>query len=166
MQVIARIILSVVFVLSVGLVLGGAWLKILGGTWYYISIGLLYCLASVLLFKQKALGAWLFLFALIVTIPWAVWESDQQYWGLFPRLMVPLGLALLALLYAPHLPSVEHGLLFYAPAVLVGIAFVLMLGLAFVPHDVIQSNAPRQYVTVSRGNKPSDWSAYAKTTAG
>ena len=166
MQVIVRIILSVVLVLSVGLVLGGAWLKILGGTWYYVSIGLLYCLATVLLFKQKALGAWLFLLALVVTIPWAVWESNQQYWGLFPRLMVPLGLALLALLYAPHLPSVEHSVFFYAPAVLVGIAFVVMLGLAFVPHDVIQSNAPRQYVTVSRGNKPSDWSAYAKTTAG
>jgi quinoprotein glucose dehydrogenase len=81
MQVIVRIILSVVFALSVGLVLGGAWLKILGGTWYYVGIGLLYCLATYLLFKQKALGAWLCLLALIVTIPWALWESDQQYWG-------------------------------------------------------------------------------------
>ncbi len=79
----------------VGLVLaiGGGWLAVLGGSAYYLIAGLALVASGVLLFRQMALGAWLYLATVAATLAWALWEVGLNGWALVPRVVAPLVLA-------------------------------------------------------------------------
>jgi hypothetical protein len=87
---------------------GGLWLLLLGGSAYYVVAGVGYLVASRWLWRHRAAGAWLVLALLGVTICWALWEVGLDYWAVFPRVLMPAGLALLALVAALRFPGVMH----------------------------------------------------------
>ena len=56
---------------------GGAWLLVIGGSPGYAAAGFCYLVASALLWRQRARGAWLALALLGVTVGWALWEGEH-----------------------------------------------------------------------------------------
>ena len=72
---------------------GGLWLLMLGGSPYYIVSGIAYVVSSVLLWRRRPTGAWLAVAVFAATVAWALWEVGFNYWALFPRVLLPAGLA-------------------------------------------------------------------------
>ena len=89
----------------IGLVLaiGGAWLAILGGSVYYLLIGALLFVSGYLLLRRRALGAWLYLGAFILSAIWGLAEAGLDGWALIPFVIGPTVLLVLVLLTLPLL---------------------------------------------------------------
>jgi quinoprotein glucose dehydrogenase len=98
------LVLGVVIVL-IGLVIGagGLWLVSLGGSAYYLLAGLGLIVSGVLLVLRRRLGAWLYFVVVALTILWALWEVGLDPWGLVPRIVAPLVLAVAVLIALPFL---------------------------------------------------------------
>lgn len=79
----------------------GTWLIILGGSWYYTPCGILLCISGMYLFRQNPVGAWSYLLAWALTIPWTIYEVGFHFWGWLPRLFGP---TLIAIAVAACLP--------------------------------------------------------------
>jgi quinate dehydrogenase (quinone) len=102
----------------------------------------------------------------VLTIPWALWESGTFYWGLFPRLLVPLALASFGLLLSPSvLPEVSRTTM-RGLGVAAALGTVVFFALAFVPHGAVSPIPNSPYTQAAANMTPSDWSAYGRTTAG
>ena len=84
-------------------VIFGSWLIILGGSWYYTPCGVLLCISGVYLFRQSPVGAWSYLLAWALTIPWTIYEVGFHFWGWLPRLFGPTLLAIAVAACVPHL---------------------------------------------------------------
>ncbi|MCX5617751.1 glycerol dehydrogenase [Bombella sp. TMW 2.2543] len=84
-------------------VIFGTWLIILGGSLYYTLCGILLCASGVYLFRRDVLGAWLYLLAWVLTIPWTIYEVGFDFWGWLPRLFGPSLLAIAVAACLPHL---------------------------------------------------------------
>src|SRR5246127_5471408 len=137
MPLINRIFAALVVLMGLGLLLGGIYLAALGGSPYYVLAGLAYLIAGILLWRGRARGVWLLVLVAVLTIPWALWESGAFYWGLFPRLLVPLILASLGLLLLPSvLPEASRGTM-RGLGVLAAVGTIVFFALAFVPHGVV-----------------------------
>lgn len=82
--------------LAVGLAMasGGVVLAALGGSPYYALAGVTLTASALLIWRQRAEGAWLYGALLLATVVWALWEVGFDLWALAPRLIV---LAVLAL---------------------------------------------------------------------
>jgi quinoprotein glucose dehydrogenase len=89
----------------IGLILaiGGAWLAILGGSVYYLLIGALLFVSGYLLLRGRALGAWLYLGAFILSAIWGLAEAGLDGWALIPFVIGPTVLLVLVLLTLPLL---------------------------------------------------------------
>ncbi|HLW28799.1 MAG TPA: glycerol dehydrogenase [Kiloniellales bacterium] len=100
----ALAVFAVVLVL-LGLVLaaGGAWLVALGGSLYYLLAGLGLVISGILMLGDRMAGAWLYLLVFVATVIWALWEVGLDGWGLVPRVVGPLVLAIVVLLFMPVL---------------------------------------------------------------
>ncbi len=100
----ALAVFAVVLVL-LGLVLaeGGAWLVALGGSLYYFLAGLGLVISGILMLGDRMAGAWLYLLVFVATVIWALWEVGLDGWGLVPRVVGPLVLAIVVLLFMPVL---------------------------------------------------------------
>lgn len=59
-----------------------------GGSLYYLVAGILIVAAAILLLRRRRTGAWLYGFALALTIAWSIWEVGFDLWALMPRLLV------------------------------------------------------------------------------
>ncbi|MCX5617749.1 glycerol dehydrogenase [Bombella sp. TMW 2.2543] len=88
-------------------VIFGTWLIFLGGSWYYTLCGILLCASGVYLFRQDTLGAWLYLLAWALTIPWTIYEVGFDFWGWLPRLFGPSLLAIAVAACLPHLLRIQ-----------------------------------------------------------
>ena len=166
MTLINRIFAALVVLVGLGLLLGGIYLAALGGSPYYLLAGLGYLIAGILLWRRQARGVWLLVLIAVLTIPWALWESGTFYWGLFPRLLVPLILASLGLLLLPAvLPEASRGTMRGAGALAV-LVTIVFFALAFVPHGVVAPLENSPYAPAPANMTPSDWYAYGRTTAG
>ncbi|MBE1723363.1 MULTISPECIES: hypothetical protein [Acetobacteraceae] len=84
-------------------VIFGSWLILLGGSWYYTPCGLLLCISGIYLFRQSPTGAWSYLLAWALTIPWTIYEVGFNFWGWLPRLFGPTLLAVAVVACLPHL---------------------------------------------------------------
>ncbi len=145
---------------------GGAWLLVLGGSVYYVLAGIGYLVASVLLWRRRATGAWLVLALLGVTIGWALWEVGLNYWALFPRVLLPAGFALLALAAASFFSANGLRRTMAIAAGVVAIAIAVDFGMAFVSHGVVLNAPARPFVAAPPSEQPSDWTSYGRTNAG
>src|SRR5579862_11198 len=172
--IVARV--GAVIVAAVGLycLVGGLWLVGLGGSFYYAAAGLGYIAGGYLLFRYRASGAWLIAFIFPITLMWAVAERGFAFWPLMSRIMVPLGFAIAALALAPLLQPIDRPGFDWSRgrwpgwtlAGLCSFAFVTMLVLAFFPHGVVAPSNEVAFALAPGDNRPSDWTAYARTNAG
>lgn len=153
---------------AIGAVLaaGGLWLILLGGSLYYLMCGIGYVAVGVLLLRRRAAGAALAAALLATTLAWALWEAGLDYWALFPRLLLPAGLALLALLAALRFPSNQRRGVTASAATVLALALAVEFAFAFVPHGVVYNVPSRAFVLAQKSAEPSDWSSYGRTTAG
>lgn len=85
----------VIALIGVVLAAGGAWLAVLGGSLYYVLTGIAMAASGVLLARGRALGGWLYVAIVALTIPWAFWETGGLAWALVPRVIAPLVLLFL-----------------------------------------------------------------------
>jgi quinate dehydrogenase (quinone) len=166
MALINRIFAALVVLMGLGLLLGGIYLAMLGGSLYYVLAGLAYLIAGILVGRRQGRGVWLLVLVAVLTIPWALWESGTLYWALFPRLLVPLGLASVGLLLVPSvLPEASRGTM-RGLGVLAVLGTIVFFALAFVPHGAVSPIPNSPYTQAAANMTPSDWSAYGRTTAG
>ncbi|PDT14510.1 membrane-bound PQQ-dependent dehydrogenase, glucose/quinate/shikimate family [Rhizobium sp. J15] len=167
MKFLAMLFCIVLALIGLGLAGAGIWLLSLGGSPYYALVGLAYLAGALLLWRRKASGSLIVLLVAIFTVPWALWECGFNFWALFARLMSPLALAGLALLFAPSLCPTVSRRLSYGGALVAAILFVGGFSLAFTPHGVIRPSADiPAYKTAKGDNAPADWTSYGRTTAG
>ncbi|MDO3431076.1 membrane-bound PQQ-dependent dehydrogenase, glucose/quinate/shikimate family [Rhizobium sp. CBN3] len=167
MKFLAALFCIVLALIGLGLTGGGVLLLSLGGSPYYAITGLAYFVAAVLLWRRKPSGAPIILLVAVFTLPWALWESGTNFWGLFARLMSPIALAGFAFLFAPARLPTANRKLFHGGTLLAAILFAAGFGLAFTPHEVIRPSGDiPAYKTVRGDNSPSDWTSYGRSTAG
>jgi quinoprotein glucose dehydrogenase len=99
---------AVVLLVGLILTLGGAQLIAVGGSWYYFFAGLLLIVSGLGIAQRRALGAWIYALAFVITMLWAFWEVGLNGWALVPRLVGPIVLLLLVILSLPVLDA-ERG---------------------------------------------------------
>jgi membrane-bound PQQ-dependent dehydrogenase (glucose/quinate/shikimate family) len=66
--------------------LGGFLALGLGGSWYYLVAGLATLAITALMVMRNPLSAKIYAGIIVVTIPWAIWESGLDFVALLPRL--------------------------------------------------------------------------------
>ncbi|WP_242128729.1 membrane-bound PQQ-dependent dehydrogenase, glucose/quinate/shikimate family [Sphingobium sp. Sx8-8] len=132
----------ILFVISVPLCVGGAYLVRLGGSPYYLVAGGMTALGALGIWLRKTEGALLYLALLLLTLPWALWEAGLDGWALMARLLAPIVLGLPLLIPAvrrPLQPLSHWGRRWTGRPVMIGIcALTLVLGgiaLAVRPAD-------------------------------
>jgi quinate dehydrogenase (quinone) len=157
---------SLLGLVGLALLFGGAWLLILGGSAYYLLAGGVYLFAGIELCRLRPQGAWWAGGAALATLPWALWESGTNYWALFPRLLMPLGFAAAALLLCAPLLAKEKRPAMLASGVLALVVAVGLFAMAFTIHGAVQTESGTPFRLAKVSNLPSNWTAYGRTTAG
>ncbi|MHB8286671.1 MAG: membrane-bound PQQ-dependent dehydrogenase, glucose/quinate/shikimate family [Caulobacteraceae bacterium] len=164
--ILMRILGTVLGLIGLGLLGGGLELLILGGSPYYLVAGGAYLLSAYLLLRLRPAGAWLTGLIAALTVLWALWEVGAHYWALFPRLMMPIGIAAAALLVtAGWRPKGSRMALATAGSV-AAVLLVVQFAAGFMIHGAIIPPAGAPFKLPAAGNAPSDWTAYGRTTAG
>ena len=161
-----RLVGGAIVAIGVLLAAGGLWLIVLGGSPYYLMSGPGYVAAGVLLTRRRSAGAILAVALLAQTLGWALWEAGLDYWALFPRVLLPAGLALLALLAALRFPTNQSRRLSVSVAGALALAMAVGFGFAFVSHGAVHDAPARAFVPADESGEPSDWSSYGRTDAG
>ncbi|RKG34460.1 membrane-bound PQQ-dependent dehydrogenase, glucose/quinate/shikimate family [Acinetobacter guerrae] len=162
MKIIRFLIILVTLFTSLFLIIGGISLISAGGSFYYFLLGLIYLASSFLLYKNKALGFYLVIIALVITFLWAIYERGFAYWPMLARIMVPLGLAFVALyaLRKEHYNAKTLGFSLGSLVIFIGMAIA-----AFFSHDVQYANG-KSYQAHTPFGMPENWTAYGRTNAG
>jgi quinoprotein glucose dehydrogenase len=135
-------------IVTIGAVIAGRglWPLMLGGTPYYMLSGIGYVVSGVLLWRRRPAGAWLAVALLAATIAGAVWEVGlnywlwvvgPNYWALCPRILLPAGLAFLALLATLRFPANKSWRVAAHTAGVLGLLIGIQFALAFVPHGAV-----------------------------
>mgnify|MGYP000709098166 CR=1 FL=1 len=174
-------VLSLLFIL-LGLVLGGLgiWLFQLGGSAYYALAGLGLLVSGVLLWTNRATGAWLFFAVFIATFFWTAWESGGDYWRWLPRIGAFTVLAWVLALLLPTLRDPVPRRVSRSAAGVLGLGLVLLVGLAFASHGGMTGSkvfpeaapsaglAPTRELSAQPADDPAaaDWTAWGRSNAG
>jgi glucose dehydrogenase len=125
----------------------GLWLLMLGGSAYYILLGIGYVASGVLLWRRRAAGAWVAVALFAATVAWALWEVGLNYWAVSPRVLLPAGLAFLALLATLRFPANKSWRVAAHTAGVLGLLIGMQSALAFVPHGDA-SSPPSHHVAL------------------
>lgn len=159
--------------LAVGLffAIGGGKLLSLGGSAYFLIAGIVMLLSAVQFLRKKSSAVVLFLLVFIGTLIWALLDVGMTFWPLVSRLMVPTGLALLALLTWPALRKREGKTALAAPsyalAVVLAIGMVVTLVQMFQPHPTVAFKGETlPLVPVKAGEEQKNWDNYGNTPEG
>ncbi len=113
------------------------------------------CAGGVFLWRNDARGALLISVAALIIIPWAIWESGLDFWALFPRLSMPLGLAACALALGQIGSEPENStkpksrISGFLPALTFGGLTIGIFALAFFPHGVISPGKDTEFKLAS-----------------
>ncbi len=158
----------------VGLILliGGVWLALVGGSWYYGLAGAALTTSGVFIARGRALGAWIYIATVGLTVIWSLVESGLNGWALVPRLIGPLVLLVAVVLCLPGLDPRDgrkhRNVLLVATAV---VAVLLGGGVWISSRPKVERAVPDAQTTLAYQN-PSytpaggEWSAYGAGTGG
>ncbi|RIV86813.1 membrane-bound PQQ-dependent dehydrogenase, glucose/quinate/shikimate family [Aurantiacibacter zhengii] len=162
LAIVAGVAFGVVL-LAAGLLMAPfAWqLAALGGSIYYILLALVLLAGGILYATGRRAGPLLLLAAVVLTVPWALWEAGWNFWPLFARLF-----ALLALLAAGGLVAFGFAgrgiaMVTFALGLVGALAFAVGM---FSPKGVIEGDNGMQLVANADG--PNDWRSYGQDTSG
>lgn len=161
-----RVVGSLIAVIGAALAGGGLWLVALGGSPYYLLSGIAYAMSGGLLWRRRPAGAWLTVALFVATACWALWEAGLNYWALFPRVLLPAGLALLAMLAALRFPANQSRRVTARAASGLAVLLAVEFAYAFVPHGILHTGLSRPYVLTQKPEEPSDWASYGRTPEG
>jgi len=165
MQVARKILAVVLALMALYLIILGARLAMLGGSWYYALAGLAYLCAARWTWRGNARAVWLVGAIFVATLAWALAEVGVEYWGLFPRLLVPLALFCVTLLvFASRATRQGRWFLGGGLAALLVMAVFFARGFMMVPYVAYQPTRP--FVIANSANTPVDWTAYSRDTMG
>lgn len=166
-SVVVRVLAVIVGLIGVALLVGRVWLVGLHESFYHVIAGIVYIVAAVQLWRLRPSGAWLVAIVALLTVPWAIREDGFVFWALFPHLLWPMVLALVTLLLAT--PLSVRGIRRWC-ACLGGLAAAALtatlLGLAFVPHNVISPASGTPFKLAKGDDSSVTWSAYGRTLSG
>lgn len=159
--------------LAVGLffAIGGGKLLSLGGSAYFLIAGIVMLLSAIQFFRKKSSAVVLFLLVFIGTLIWALADVGITFWPLVSRLMVPTGLALLALVTWPALRKREGKTALAAPsygfAAILAVGMVVTLVQMFQPHPTVAFKGETlPLVPVKVGEEQKNWDNYGNTPEG
>lgn len=159
-----------VLVFGVPFTLGGAYLVTLGGSWYFLLAGLGLIVSSILLFRQRMLGAWLFAALMVLTIIWALIDAGLNFWPLVSRLFALGVLSVLVALVYPSLrktnglPGGRGG---YALSGALVIAMAAGFWGMFVPHASVSPTGEGPGLTkVDPAKAQKNWEHYGNDVGG
>jgi quinate dehydrogenase (quinone) len=164
-------------IVTIGAVLAGRglWLAMHGGTSYYILSGIAYVASGAQLVRRRPAGAWLVLALFAASVAralWEVglnywlWEVGPNYWALFPRVLLPAGLAFLALLATLRFPANKSWRAAAHTAGVLGLLIGVQFAFAFVSHGGVHSLLPPSLVSTGQSDEPSDSYSDGRTNAG
>jgi quinate dehydrogenase (quinone) len=155
---------AVLAVSALYLLFMGGKLALIGGSWYYALIGLTYLVSALLMARQSRLSAYLIIGALVVTLAWSAWEVGGAYWGWLPRLLVPLGFAIVAaLMFSSVKETVGKALMAASVVGIVAFGGFMARGFMNVPYV---SASGDDYQIAESDNKPLNWTGYSRDTMG
>jgi len=158
-----------VLVFGLLFVAGGGYLATLGGSLYFLLAGLGMIAASVLMFKQRLSGVWLFAAVMVASIVWALLDAGLVFWPLVSRLFA---LAVLSLVVALAYPSLRkaNGLSGnggYALGALLAVAIAGGFWGMFLPHATVSATGDGPGLTkVDPANAQKDWVHYGNDEGG
>jgi quinoprotein glucose dehydrogenase len=151
------------------LLVGGVWLAALGGSPYYLLAGAALVASGVLLIRNRALGAWIYLGVWLATLVWAVWEVGLNGWALAPRVVAPTVLLIPVLLVLPRLTGRSFRLAWAGLAALAVVLVVGGVGVAMANRAPPAAPAPGPFPVAmgepSGRETGADWWAYGGTDA-
>ncbi|KAA8734453.1 glucose/quinate/shikimate family membrane-bound PQQ-dependent dehydrogenase [Acinetobacter qingfengensis] len=151
---------------------GGVKLVSLGGSWYFLIAGLLITLSSLFIFRKKIFGVWLYLFAFISTVIWALCDVGLEFWPLHSRLMFPAGLFAAILFTLPSIRKYQFqtprwSVASYAVAGLTVLAMLGGLYGMFIPHPTVEANGQElPLLPVTAATKQMNWEHYGNDAGG
>ncbi|MBI6854214.1 glucose/quinate/shikimate family membrane-bound PQQ-dependent dehydrogenase [Pseudomonas cichorii] len=165
-----RVVALGVLVFGLLFAAGGGYLVTLGGSWYFLLAGLGLIASSVLLFRQRLAGAWLFTAVMVLTVLWALADAGLNFWPLISRLFAPGILSLLVALIYPALcraNGLKVGGACYALAGALLIAIVAAGAGMFMPHASVSptGNGPG-LTSVDPAKAQKDWQHYGNDEGG
>ena len=158
-----------VLVFGLLFVAGGSYLATLGGSLYFLLAGLGMIAASVLMFKQRLWGAWLFAAVMVASIVWALLDAGWVFWPLVSRLFA---LAVLSLVVALAYPSLRKanglgGNGGYALGAVLAVAIAGGFWGMFLPHASVSPTGDGPGLTkVDPANAQKDWAHYGNDEGG
>ncbi|MDN8247087.1 membrane-bound PQQ-dependent dehydrogenase, glucose/quinate/shikimate family [Acinetobacter baumannii] len=163
---ISRRVFSVLLALiALFLIVMGSQLIMEGGSFYYLLVGIIYTVSAILLWKHSSYTPYTVFIALIITLIWSFYEIGSSYWGLFPRILVPLGLfAIVCLLFTRYNGKIQRLMLSSCIISVVAIGAFLTRGFLSIP--LVTSDSKQDYKIPEVANEPVDWSAYSRDTMG
>jgi hypothetical protein len=85
-----RVFATLIVLVAIGFLYGGAKLVAVGGSWYYLLSGIVLAACGALFWLRKRSGAHLYGAFLAATFVWALFEAGTDLWALVPRLGVPI----------------------------------------------------------------------------
>jgi quinate dehydrogenase (quinone) len=159
-----------VLVFGVPFTLGGAYLVTLGGSWYFLLAGIGLIVSSVLLFRQRLSGAWLFAAIMVLTVIWALVDAGLNFWPLVSRLFALGVLSLLVALVYPSLRKtngLSGGRGGYALSGALVIAMAAGFWGMFVPHASVSPTGEGPGLTkVDPAKAQKNWEHYGNDVGG
>ncbi|GGU55024.1 quinate dehydrogenase [Pseudomonas laurentiana] len=149
---------------------GGGYLATLGGSWYFLLAGLGLTVSSILLFRQRLSGVWLFAAVMVMTVVWALADAGLNFWPQISRLFALGVLSLLVALIYPALRKANglaSGSASYAPSGVLAIALVAGFAGMFFPHDPVLSTGNGPGLTkVDPAKAQKNWEHYGNDEGG
>ncbi|EIZ86370.1 quinate/shikimate dehydrogenase [Methylobacterium sp. GXF4] len=160
---------SVVALMGLALLAGGAYLAWLGGSWYFVVMGAAMLVSGILVAQRRREGALLYGAAFVLTGAWAVWEVGFAFWPLVSRLFALAVLACVVALLAPLLDrsgSVAWRRASLGLAAAVALALVATTLRAFQPVPIIAATEVAAVHPATQAGPQVDWAAWGNTNAG
>ena len=163
--VIKKILAVLLAIMSLFLIIMGVQLTLLGGSFYYLIIGVAYLLAASWAWRNDARAVYVAGGAFLVTLIWGLFEVGADYWGLFPRLLVPLGI-FGAALFLFSTRSTNQGRWFLGAGVVASIALIAFFARGFVAVPVVPYESGKSFTLTQSDNIPVNWTGFSRDTMG
>ena len=87
-SIIIRTTAAVIGLFGAAMAWQGVDLLFVGGTPYYAVAGFLIAISSIQLFRLQRNGFYLFLFVVLLTLAWAIYEAGIAFWLVGPRIYI------------------------------------------------------------------------------